>query len=482
MGVLGIRRGGGGSMGGETDEDELRVRRDPSEGEGEVINGRGWATVLRQSVLFRWRSRSLLLAVLIVALCCGLDGRLGVGSGVRLMTLAEGRPLVSRSLSGGTVLGERFLQATLPRATCVTILNSSIITSCSPVVEHLPPSVLFAGLPDDAACQFAIRNLVLRPDGSEVYYVATDACNKGTNPFAPDIVSVQSILKASLGSSSMGSVALPTQQSEAGEEFLVSYMWPTSSPSGAPPRVPTVANATQGQAMAHAYTAALSDDGRSLIVGASPDPVTETSWIVSLDVETGVRSSIPISAATIYGLAFNPNHTELYIADTEEPPRLLLAHVNGSSPLPPSFNASLFLTLHPGNFSTPKFGPYSMAANGTCMYLMDVRLGQVWALDTASRQLTLIVGKEAPIAAQFEDTLGELVTTSDGRSVFFTSLGGTLHLLTLDSACGTPLSYQIVARMVDNYLVGLAISPDVEYLYVGTGDGHILRLGLGELP
>ncbi|GBG70896.1 hypothetical protein CBR_g8196 [Chara braunii] len=140
----------------------------------------------------------------------------------------------------------------------------------------------------------------------------------------------------------------------------------------------------------------LSSDESHLIMAAYPFDPSGTSWVVSLDVLSGVRLSTPVSLQWIYGLAFSPNHTALYMADVFGPPRVLVAEVAGSSPLPASLNTTVFLTLNPDNFSRPAFGPYSFPADGNCLYFLDDggTFNRVWALHIASRKLIPLAGRE----------------------------------------------------------------------------------------
>ncbi|GBG84931.1 hypothetical protein CBR_g39394 [Chara braunii] len=462
--------------------------REEGSGGFAVFDGRDWAEVpvstrLGVSCLFGQRSWRLLLALVMVALCCRVEERLCGGSGAGFITVAEGRPLETLSNSDVKLSKKRFLQTAIAPASssavspspCVTILNSSVIAGCTILVVHPGSSALRRKAPKGAECQSSIRNIVIQSDLSALFYIASENCEADFEG-----VSQESIMRVSFGSS-MGSLSPPSSRPEDVQVSVLSYLWDIFNLSGPPPSFAPIGSA---KPMVNVVTAALSADKRHLVVGAYPPTATETSWIVSLDGQTGVRSSIPINAAKVYGLAFNPNHTEMYIADKQEPPRLLVAQVDGFAPLPPYLNASSFVTLNSVNITSPLFGPYSLSGDGSCLYFLDDSVEGVWALDTASRKLMALLGKDGPIRLEFSffESLGEIVVTSDGRQVFFTDFMGKLHRITLDTACGTPLSYEVVARKVDHELWGLAISPDDKYLYVGVGpDGAILQLALGQL-
>ncbi|GBG70891.1 hypothetical protein CBR_g8191 [Chara braunii] len=522
MASLGSSGGSGGLIGVEGDADVgLRgVRRSASEGGTAVLEGRSsrGAALARTAVRTSRRlflsqvsvSERLLLPLLMVAICCHLDGTLsaaGRGGGRGLIRSVEAAVEAEGHFAGPdpspfTVKrsSERFLQAagsSAPASSpvepdvppCVTILNTSVITACTPLLEHPVPDALLEVANESeflfaaSECSSSIYNIVVRPNASGLYYLVTDVCR------AKDFYSVtylRSIMAVSFegSSGSMGSLSPPAQQSQPSplvQVSVLSYVWPFASPSGPPPAsAPIAENRTQLESLANIYTAALSSDGSHLIMAAYPSPPTETSWVVSLDVISGVRFSTPVSLGTVYGLAFNPNHTALYMADSLIPPRIFVAEVAGSTPLlPASLNTSVFLTLSPGNFSSPEFGPYSFAADGSCLYFMDSGRYSVWALHIASRKLIPLSGREVSLSV---GDLMEIAVTSDGRNLFFTDFVGKLHLITLDSACGNPLSYQIVARRLRAGMWGLAISPDDKYLYVGTIDGRILKLDIGQLP
>ncbi|GBG70893.1 hypothetical protein CBR_g8193 [Chara braunii] len=400
-------------------------------------------------------SERLLLPLLMVAMCCSLDVTLsaaGRGGGGELISTVEAAVKAEGRFGG-------------------------------------PDPSPFAGKRSSER----IHNIVVRPNASGLYYLVTENC--GMQEFFGSIF-LRSIMAVSFegrpGSMvSLSPAAQPSQPSPLVQVSVLSYVWPVASPSGPPPAsAPIAGNWTELDSLANIYTAALSSDGSHLIMGAYASGLIEKSWVVSLDVISGVRLSTPVSLGEISGLAFSPNHTALYMADPLIPPRVLVAEVAASTPLlPASLNTTVFLTLSPPNFTRPVFGPYSFAADGSCLYFLDGRRNRVWAFHIASRKLIPLygsglplLGTELPFPSGSTESLMEIAVTSDGRNVFFTDLGGELHLVALDSACGSPLSNQIVARRPTKGMWGLAISPDDKYVYVGTRDGRILKLDLGQLP
>ncbi|GBG70889.1 hypothetical protein CBR_g8189 [Chara braunii] len=532
MAGLGSSGGSGSLIGVEGDEEVgLRgVNCSASEGGTSVLGGRSSREAARTRTavctsrcLFLSQvsvSERLLLPLLMVAICCGLDGTLSApgrgGGGGGLISTAEAAVEAEGRFAGpdpspfaGKHSSERFLQATGSSAPasspaepdvppCATILNASVITACTPLVDHQVPDAVLKAANETkfsipSVCFSMIRNIVVRPNASGLYYLVSDMCVMGGWLVT---TSLQSIMAVSFegSSGSMVSLSSPAQQSQPSppvQVSVLSYVWPVASPSGPPPASPPIAqNRTELDSMLNINTAALSSDGSHLIMAAYPSPPTGTSWVVSLDVISGARLSTPVSLGKIWGLAFSPNYTALYLADSADsadslvPPRILVAEVAASTPLlPASLNTTVFLPLSPTNISNPMFGPYSFTADGSCLYFLDGEQDRVWALHIASRKLIPLSGSELsfPFPRNPMYTLLQIAVTSDGRNVFFTDYDGKLHLITLDSACGSPLSYQIVARRLRAGMWGLAISPDDKYLYVGTLDGRILKLDLGQL-
>ncbi|GBG91077.1 hypothetical protein CBR_g51811 [Chara braunii] len=371
---------------------------------------------------------------------------------------------------------------------CEILLDRSLLIACRTVLRHSMISLpgLLAAFPAKPRCVTAIGNIRFAPDGLIFYYVVESYYELGGKRSGESAM----FMKGNLSGVRQGVEQLASQT-------LISHSWVPSMPDGPPPSDPLIyGDGIPTPSVVYVDGIELSKQGTHLLLSAYTVR-GNASWITSLDVANGFRTSIRVPADTARGLAFDQNKTCLYIGDKSGlVPRILSAKVDGPDrPTTAELAAAVAVALAPWNSSAaprvvnpPFFGSRSFSKDGSsCLYFIDREEGRVWGFEPASRRLRGITRKEAGVSdltdcallALFRDgSLGEVATTSDGVNVFVTDASGILWWITLDAPCGCAREMEVAARFEGGGFRGLAISEDDQLLYVGTTSGLMLEISV----
>ncbi|GBG84938.1 hypothetical protein CBR_g39401 [Chara braunii] len=373
---------------------------------------------------------------------------------------------------------------TSPLSICATLVDTRLVAECRGILMTTPSADFVPSAPGET-CEAHARNVVITNNSMRLYYILDQFC------FLNETRTRQAL---SYWSADLQGV--DTGVVTAAQGTLLTHWWNSSAVNGPAETEPTVRH-TWGIVtadmvpMVYAYGLELSRGESHLFVSAftfdSPTVTSNISWVVMIDVADGSRVSIPVGAHLGYGVAFNPAKTQLYFSDASAPPRILVAEMTGIETL----NTSNFRPMPLISFaaaagvSRPIFSAHSFTANGSCLYFIDDNHDRVLALNLVSETVA-IIATESPSAllvadekaSSFRGRFGEVATTSDGLNVFVSDFEGMLWQITLEQACGTPMSKSIVANYQGGGVWGLIVSRDDLYVYVGTADGHITRLGL----
>ncbi|GBG89347.1 hypothetical protein CBR_g49057 [Chara braunii] len=259
----------------------------------------------------------------------------------------------------------------------------------------------------------------------------------------------------------------------------------------------------------------LSDLGANLLVTFPEASVgnSSTTMITFLSTTSGHQEPVRVASARTAGsMAFNPTKTKLYLADVAEPPRLLAAEIADTEMCVNTSTRFEILHTFEGDGRYPyvrnlSFSRQSFSGDGSCLYLVDPALSQVWGFNPLSRAFTLIwgwmhkasgPGPDSEAAAEPEvlgpdSGLLDIVATDDGCNLFCigtppspslsevsssNSSGSSIYWVTLDSPCAASGSVKTVARADGFALHGVALHQfdGKLFLYVGSNDGRVFEL------
>ncbi|GBG82895.1 hypothetical protein CBR_g36422 [Chara braunii] len=133
-------------------------------------------------------------------------------------------------------------------------------------------------------------------------------------------------------------------------------------------------------------------------------------------------------------------------------------------------------------FSDPLIGPQSISLDSRNLYVLDFWSNVVRRVSITSRATKTIAGGMYTmfgLEGGFNRS-SQCIVTGNGCNLFVTGRG-RLHWLPLDDPDGNVLSIKIVAELVQSdgssgSLMAMALTTDDRYLFVGTGDGRIMKL------
>eukprot|EP00244_Chara_vulgaris_P007117 TRINITY_DN266_c0_g1_i1.p1 TRINITY_DN266_c0_g1~~TRINITY_DN266_c0_g1_i1.p1 ORF type:complete len:511 (+),score=75.62 TRINITY_DN266_c0_g1_i1:201-1535(+) len=397
---------------------------------------------------------------------------------------AEGTPGRRHLLQGDEVL-------TAPLPICATLVDTRLIAECRSVLMTTPSADFTPSQPGET-CETHARNVVITKDQMNLYYILDQFCMVNG-----------SRSKQSLSYWSADLRGVDTGMANATQGMLLTHWWNSSALNGPAEMQPTIFQTLDPSMpamapMVYAYGLDLSPKESHLYVSAfALDSATSNiSWVVVIDVANGSRVSIPVGAHLGYGLALNPARTHLYLSDAATPTRILVANMTGIEMITTTnFHPMALVNFAPqSHVSRPIFNAHSFTKDGSCLYFIDDRNNEVLGFNVVTETVTILTRRsESALLVEsdgamadinggadnmFGGSLGEVATTSDGLYVFVSEFGGKLWRITLEEACGAPLSKTLVATYQGGGVWGLVVSSDDIYMYVGTADGHITRLGL----
>lgn len=424
----------------------------------------------------------LLQMVVYCALSSAVDGRVAGKDSSRSARIRYGKRaavLHGNARAGRSVreFKERGLQGGLGSGnTACPPLKSPLVLACRVVLKEQPHPEFQTTQFSTDNCYVSMSGIVYAADGQHFYYIKQQRC------VGPDKKNTKKLV-----SYMEGDIVLGTTR-------VISSWWPSLNLSGLPPAIETVFKYGTGMSyMAEGTGMEMTPAGTHLLLTALSAGPSDPSWVVALSIADGSRSSIPIQAELAFGLTFDPAKTKLYVSDIYDPSEIFVSPVAPAG-VPTSLMMTPAVQFGPVaglNISSPVVGPYSFSGDGSCLYFVDQDYERLWTFAPLTAEVTLIaVGGEdmavplgsSPITVPIQGGPSDLVVTSDGLNVFFTTFWGELFHLTMSAPCGTPMKVVELTEHPIASMRGLALNEAESKLLVGTSDGDILEFTTSLLP